>query len=278
VVIAFCAGLTLWTQFFVPSGLSQRALETFTGSWAIILAGCALILGLLSAIQHHWSKVRQHKQGWGYSLIALFCFGFVVQAGWFPYQPFNWQRVAAGLLLALGVVLWISWYYQRLTGGADKARGAAFGAGLITILGLIGLLVIGPLQSKYFPAVTITEGGLFDWIFQNMFVPLDATMFSLLAFFIASAAFRAFRARSFEATALLIAGCIVMIGRVPLGEQLSFTLAGNDISFASVAGWILNNPNAAAQRGILLGVLLSMVAISLRIMFGIERTYMGGAD
>jgi hypothetical protein len=158
-------------------------------------------------------------------------------------------------------------------------------------------------------------------------------MFSLLAFYIASAAFRAFRARSFEATALLIAGCIVMIGRVPLGEQMTapglyvavaivflilvilgvalavgnkLTLAvvvfavsalillatlvygnlaisnlpelGSDISFASVASWILNNPNAAAQRGILLGVLLSMVAISLRIIFGIERTYMGGAD
>ncbi len=37
-------------------------------------------------------------------------------------------------------------------------------------------------------------------------------------------------------------------------------------------------PNAAAQRGILLGVILSQVAISLRIIFGIERTYMGGGD
>ena len=37
-------------------------------------------------------------------------------------------------------------------------------------------------------------------------------------------------------------------------------------------------PNAAAQRGILLGVILSQIAISLRIIFGIERTYMGGGD
>jgi len=277
ILIAFCAGLALWAQFFIPSRFSQEALEKFTGSWAIILAGCALILGLLSAIHHHWSKVSLHKPGWVYSLITLFCFGCVVLAGWFPYQPFNWQVIAASGLAVIGMVMLLLHLLKRMQGQVAN-RGTAIGAGLITVLGILGLLVINPLQRFYFTAVTIKEGSLFDWVFQNMFVPLDATMFSLLAFFIASAAFRAFRARSFEATALLIAGCIVMIGRVPLGEQLGFSIGGTDISFASVASWILNNPNAAAQRGILLGVLLSMVAISLRIMFGIERTYMGGAD
>jgi len=219
VVIAFLAGLLLWAQFYIPSRLSQQALETFTSSWAIILAGAALILGILSAIQHHWNKVRYKKPGHAYSAITLFCFAVVVIVGWLP------------------------WHY-------------------------VGVTNMGHIK----------DGSVFDWIFQNMFIPLDATMFSLLAFYIASAAFRAFRARSFEATALLISGVIVMIGRVPLGEMLAFDINGTEISFTSVAGWILNNPNTAAQRGILLGVLLSIVAISLRIMFGIERTYMGGGD
>ena len=127
-----------------------------------------------------------------------------------------------------------------------------------------------------FSDVGIRGGSFFDWIFQNIFIPLEATMFSLLAFFIASAAFRAFRARSFEATALLIAGCVVMIGRVYLGEIIG--VPDSDYNLTGLSGWILNNPNAAAQRGIVLGVLLSMVAISLRIIFGIERTYMGGGD
>jgi preprotein translocase subunit SecG len=283
VVIAFCAGLTLWAQFFIPSGLSQQALEKFTGSWAIILAGCALILGLLSAIHHHWSKVRLHKPGWGYSLITLFCFSFVVLAGWFPNEPvaFNIlsrQYFVAVAFLVIGIILAARYMRDAKAQAGEVNHAPGVMAGFFLLVGDVGLLGVVPLQNYVFTGQTITEGSLFYWIFLNMFVPLDATMFSLLAFFIASAAFRAFRARSFEATALLIAGCIVMIGRVPLGEQLSFSLAGNDISFASVAGWILNNPNAAAQRGILLGVLLSMVAISLRIMFGIERTYMGGAD
>ena len=223
VLLAFMVGVGLWAQFYVPTGWSQDALETFTTSWAVILTSAALILGILSALHHHWTKIRLRKPGFAYSIIMIGCFSVMVIVGQFS----------------------IKWPGFSETG--------------------------------------IKSGSFFDWIFLNIFVPLEATMFSLLAFFIASAAFRAFRARSFEATALLIAGCVVMLGRVYLGEVIGFSgeligLPDSEFNLTSLSGWILNNPNAAAQRGILLGVLLSMFAISMRIIFGIERTYMGGGD
>jgi hypothetical protein len=273
--VAFVVGLVLWAVYYIPSGLAQNVQQSFT-AWAIILSGAALILGILSAIHHHWSKISQQKAGYGYSLITLFCFGFVMLSGWFSNEHYNYPLWASCAFLVIGGIMGVVFLLGRASGRGKTGNGIA--AALFLILGLVGIFGIVPMQRTLFTGLTIKEGSIFDWVFQNMFVPLDATMFSLLAFYIASAAFRAFRARSFEATALLIAGCIVMIGRVPLGEQLALTVGGETISFASVASWILNNPNAAAQRGILLGVLLSMVAISLRIIFGIERTYMGGAD
>jgi hypothetical protein len=112
------------------------------------------------------------------------------------------------------------------------------------------------------------EGGLFNYLFEHMQIPLGATMFSLLAFFVASAAFRAFRARTPEATLLLIAAVIVMIGRVPIGYYIWQ-------GFPGVVEWIMNVPNTAAKRGILFGADLGLISMALRVLLGIERSYMG---
>jgi hypothetical protein len=39
--------------------------------------------------------------------------------------------------------------------------------------------------------------------------------------------------------------------------------------------WIMNYPNLAGQRAIMIGIGLGVVAMSLRLILGIERTYLG---
>jgi len=114
------------------------------------------------------------------------------------------------------------------------------------------------------------DGTSFKWLYENALIPLDATMFALLAFFMASAAYRTFRARTPEATVLLVVAVIVMLGRVPIGEMLYKQAP-------QVCEWFMMVPTVAAKRGILFGVALGSIATSLRIILGIERSHLGGS-
>jgi hypothetical protein len=114
----------------------------------------------------------------------------------------------------------------------------------------------------------ITQGTLFDRLYNRIYVPLSATMYGLLAFYIASAAFRAFRVRSVEAGLLAAAAIIVMIGRVPLGEKIW-------PGIPLLTDWIMNVPQLAAKRAILIGSALGGIATGLKILLGIERNFLG---
>ena len=101
-----------------------------------------------------------------------------------------------------------------------------------------------------------------------------STMFAMLAFYIASAAFRAFRARNAEATLLLVTAVLVMLWRIPYGEAFFSAINHNLPQWINT--YIMGGVNVAVQRGIIIGSAMGAATISLRIMLGIERTYMGG--
>ncbi len=109
----------------------------------------------------------------------------------------------------------------------------------------------------------------FMWLFDNVQVPLQATVFALLAFFVASASFRGFRARSTAAGVLLVAAVLTLLSRSDLG------IFGSDY-VTPVADWLRNNPSMAARRAILIGIGLGSLTTSLRVILGIERTWQGG--
>ena len=198
VAVAFLAGLVMVVAFFSGSSptswLSQQQLR-----WVTIVAGFALLLGVVSITRVSVDQIKKRSKHWPYKVVLLF-------------------------------FLTISTLFAIFQG--------------------------------------TEQGTVYDWLFQNMNAPMMSTMFSLLAFFIASAAYRAFRARTLEATILLITAAIVMLGRVPLGRIIFSYLP-------QVTDWIMNYPNLSVQRGIIIGAALGAASMSLRIILGIERTYLG---
>ena len=109
-------------------------------------------------------------------------------------------------------------------------------------------------------------------------------MFALLAFYVASAAFRAFRAKNVEAVLLLLTALIVLIGQTKDREITSLFMPAPEagmppyIPIADLTEFIRKTFVTAGQRAIMIGVALGVVATSLRILLGLDRSYLGGDD
>jgi hypothetical protein len=68
-----------------------------------------------------------------------------------------------------------------------------------------------------------------------------------------------------------------MLGRVPIGDQMTAFLPAQ-IRFGAVQDWIMNVPQNAAKRAVLMGAALGVMATGLRVILGIERSYLGGGE
>lgn len=184
----------------------------------------------------------------------------------------KYMVIIASFALLLGVINVVQSNVKKIE---RRQKGWQYGAFLLAgllgmaIAGILGTLRVGRFQGiGYLPDGSRSP---FQWGAEFIFTPLQATMFSILAFFMASAAFRAFRARNVEATILLVAAGVVMLGRIPLGDAI----LGGHPWLAQFTDWLMDWPNAAAQRGIIIGAALGAASLSLRVITGIERTYLG---
>jgi hypothetical protein len=151
---------------------------------------------------------------------------------------------------------------------------------IVTLTGFFVMLAAGLLKigvSGGFSGDFQSAGSLFKYLYDATFQPLQATMFSLLAFFVASASYRAFRAKTREATILLVAAFIILLRPTPLGYYLTFWLPEplKFLHIPNLSTWILSVPNMAGQRAIMIGIALGIVSTSLRLILGIERSYLG---
>ena len=288
-IIAALIGFLLIATYFIPytEQWGATAMEMF-----IILAAAAMVLGAGNLIMLNLSKVSGKKPGWAYGAITLLAFFITLAVGVFK----------------------------------------------------IGALptVTSPDNPWTAPLVS-QEGVPFWWIYSYVYKPLTATMFAMLAFYIASAAFRAFRAKNIEATLLLGTAFIVLLGQIYAGEWLTSFLPDLtsyvmsfpdtsqafaqaigiqvqngvplvDMTYAGTAfaemtaehqalatqvndylgGWwyqfinglrlenltqvILDVPQKAGNRAIMIGIALGIVSVSLKVLLGIDRSYLGSDD
>lgn len=202
-----------------------------------------------------------------------------------------WFNILAAFAFVLGGGNLLKMQLQKIS-----SQQPGWGYAAVTLIAFfitlfVGLGKVGVHPNVKFPEYAwsgdyLEEGSAFWWLFEYIFYPLSATMFALLAFYISSAAFRAFRAKNTEATILLVIAVIVLLGRTYAGEVLtgwlpdtylvgSSGLTYSDFKLPHLSQIIMDDFTTPGMRAITIGIALGVASTSLKVLLGVDRSYLG---
>ena len=222
--------------------------------------------------------------------------GFVLIVAYFiPYgqswgeKATVWFDVLAAIAFILGGANLLKVHLKSIS---DRGRGWGYSAIVLAsfvVTLMVGLGKIGVRPSPQFPAFPWSGeyrqiDGLFGLSYEYAFKPLTATIFAMLAFYVASAAFRAFRAKNLEAILLLGTAFIILLGRTFAGVLLTSWIDPaiwggfryfTGLKTENLTVYIMSVFTTAGNRAIMIGIALGIVATSLRVLLGLDRSYLG---
>jgi hypothetical protein len=165
----------------------------------------------------------------------------------------GWASFLAAVAVLLGIVNLLDVHGRRLV------KGNVYSA--VLVFGIVAVIAL---------AITDELGLTDQWFnaaYDQVLVPLEAAMASLLAFFLLFAGVRLLRRqRSGWALLFIVTVIVLLLSRAPMPEAVG-QLAG------SVGGFVSDVFVNAGMRGILIGVALGAVTIALRVLTGSERPY-----
>lgn len=206
--------------------------------------------------------------------------------GW-EQEVLTWFAIIAAIAFILGGGNLLKINLKKVS---DRAKGWGYSVVCIVAFAItliIGLTKVGvppdPMYADHgWSGAYNVHGSPFWWIYQYLYRPLTATMFAMLAFYIASAAFRAFRAKNFEAILLLGTAFIILLGRTFTGVLLTDWINPEGyfsaLRIENMTVYIMQIFNTAGNRAIMIGIALGVAATSLKIILGVDRSYLGSGD
>ena len=236
---------------FAGRSVDLTSLGTVVSRCVPILTVMAVGLGVINLFGLHGANLLRRRKEWPLSLVV--CLAFVLTA-WACISQQQVDKQRRGLEEAARAA------HERIADAqaidAPAERDAALAA--VSPGDWQAIAALGSFEDAYH-----FEARKFYVNYVNS--PLAATVMALLGFYITFAAYRAFRIRTLEATVMMLSAAVVILGSDPLGGAVS---QGVLTDWADFDHRVINS---GMQRGLKLGIAVAAIAVSLRILLGLER-------
>lgn len=192
----------------------------------------------------------------GLPVLLAVVFGVLTLVGMLLVPPLGqmilgWASLLAAFALLLGLGNLFLVHLKR------AIRANPYSLLLILSMGIVFLAGTADLLG-------LTENDLSQQLFEWLQRPLESAFSSLLAFFLVFAGFRLLQRRRDGWSVLFLVTVIVLLLPIPGAAANLFTVLRNLISDLFVT---------AGLRGLLIGIALGTITLSLRLLVGSERPY-----
>lgn len=173
----------------------------------------------------------------------------------------SWAGFLAAVALLLGVLNLFAVHATRLLRERNLYSGIL----------ILSMLTVAALAITDSATVNLTENGV-GTVFNVVQAPLEAAVASLLAFFLLFAGFRLLkRQRNIWSILFIVTAVLILLSNALINSAL--LPAGASLAFGQLRNTIQDIFVTAGIRGILIGVALGIVMLSIRMLTGLERPY-----
>jgi hypothetical protein len=202
-----------------------------------------------------------------------------------------WTYFSAGIAIAAGLIVLMGYFFP-LEGGLLGAirqnllQAAILLSAVALLLGIVNLLTVhvekvrAASGNAFYSAILIVSFlaallAWFDpsetipgWLFQNIQIPVEASLMATLAVSLIYGSIRLLQRRpSLVSFVFISTAVLILLGSGPI---LGIELPGFG---GIIKPWINQVLANAGARGILIGVALGAVATGLRILMGVDKPY-----
>jgi len=199
------------------------------------------------------------------------------------------RQIPIAIMVILGIVLFVDFFFkvpETYVAITDEIKsfnivvaGFALGLGVFNILEIHGKHISKRTPEQWYYSVwliivmaafIITGLGFgiqaesFKFLYQNFFMPLDMTIYSLIGWLVIYAIYIAFRARTVETLFMIVIFFFALMGNAPVGAAIW-------TGFPDIRVWMETVPNSAATRGYYLAQSIGAIAMGLRTLVGKTR-------